>query len=79
MSSVSDPGGKSPVREVAPRRLSDGADALTAARAGLSIVVPLYNEGAGLERLFFELTTSGASTPSTQSDSIHPELAGAPA
>src|SRR3954471_7011028 len=32
---------------------------------------------AGLERLFFELTTSGASTPSTQTDSIHPELAGA--
>ena len=36
-------------------------------------------EGAGLERLFFELTTSGASTPSTQTDSIHPELAGATA
>jgi hypothetical protein len=32
---------------------------------------------AGLERLFFELTTSGASTPSPQTDSIHPELAGA--
>jgi len=36
-------------------------------------------EGAGLERLFFELTTSGASTASTQTDSIHPELAGATA
>ena len=36
-------------------------------------------EGAGLERLFFELTTGGASTPSTQTDSIHPELAGATA
>src|SRR4051812_8745387 len=36
-------------------------------------------EGAGLERLFFELTTSGASTPSTQTDPIHPELRGAPA
>jgi hypothetical protein len=36
-------------------------------------------EGTGLERLFFELTTSGASTPSTQTDSIHPELAGATA
>ena len=34
---------------------------------------------AGLERLFFELTTSGASTPSTQTDSIHPELGGATA
>ena len=32
---------------------------------------------AGLERLFFDLTTSGESTPSTQTDSIHPELAGA--
>ena len=36
-------------------------------------------EGAGLERLFFELTTGGASPQSTHSDSIHPELAGAPA
>ena len=36
-------------------------------------------EGAGLERLFFELTTSGASAPSTKTDSIHPELAGATA
>src|SRR6188472_787906 len=34
---------------------------------------------AGLERLFFELTTSGASTPSPQTDSIRPELAGATA
>jgi ABC-2 type transport system ATP-binding protein len=35
-------------------------------------------EGAGLERLFFELTTSGASNaPSSQTDPIHPELAGA--
>ena len=33
-------------------------------------------EGAGLERLFFELTTSGASTPSTKTDSIHLELGG---
>ena len=36
-------------------------------------------EGAGLERLFFELTTSGASSPSTQTDSVHPELTGATA
>src|SRR5215212_101782 len=35
--------------------------------------------GAGLERLFFELTTSGASPQSPQTDSIHPELAGATA
>src|SRR5204863_6686997 len=33
-------------------------------------------EGAGLERLFFELTTSGASTRFTQTDPIHPELGG---
>ena len=52
MSNVSDPGGRSPVREVVPTRAShSAADALAAARAGLSIVVPLYNEAAGLERL----------------------------
>src|SRR3954463_10514795 len=32
-------------------------------------------EEAGLERLFFELTASGGSAPSTKTDSIHPELA----
>ena len=36
-------------------------------------------EDAGLERLFFKLTTPDANTPSTQTDSIHPELAGATA
>jgi hypothetical protein len=36
-------------------------------------------EDAGLERLFFELTAGGASTPSPQTDSIHPEPAGATA
>jgi hypothetical protein len=36
-------------------------------------------EGAGLERLFFELTASGASAPSTQADSIHLEPRGATA
>jgi ABC-2 type transport system ATP-binding protein len=34
-------------------------------------------EDAGLERLFFELTTPGGSTPSPTTHSIHPELAGA--
>jgi hypothetical protein len=34
---------------------------------------------AGLERLFFELTTGGASPQSPPTDSIHPELAGATA
>jgi hypothetical protein len=36
-------------------------------------------EDAGLERLFFELTTSTASTPSTQAGSIHPQFGGATA
>ena len=36
-------------------------------------------EDAGLERLFFELTAAGASAPSTTTDPIHPELAGATA
>ena len=34
---------------------------------------------AGLERLFFELTTAGGNAPSPETDSIHPELAGATA
>jgi ABC-2 type transport system ATP-binding protein len=33
-------------------------------------------EGAGLERLFLELTTAGAIASSPKSDAIHPELAG---
>jgi ABC-2 type transport system ATP-binding protein len=36
-------------------------------------------EDAGLERLFFELTTGGASPQSPQTESINPELAGATA
>jgi ABC-2 type transport system ATP-binding protein len=36
-------------------------------------------EDAGLERLFFELTTSGASAPPAKTDPIHPEPAGATA
>src|SRR3954471_9593516 len=36
-------------------------------------------DGAGLERLFFELTTSGGSAPSPKTDPIHVELAGATA
>ena len=36
-------------------------------------------QDAGLERLFFELTTSGESTPSPPTDSMHPELTGATA
>jgi ABC-2 type transport system ATP-binding protein len=53
------------------------------ARAALADGVVLRRlapaEDAGLERLFFELTASGASTPSRQIDSIHPELEGATA
>jgi glycosyltransferase involved in cell wall biosynthesis len=52
MNDASDPGAISPVRKAAPARVSPGAaDPRAAARAGLSIVVPLYNEAAGLERL----------------------------
>jgi ABC-2 type transport system ATP-binding protein len=36
-------------------------------------------EGAGLERLFFELTASGASAPPPRTDLTQPELAGATA
>ena len=36
-------------------------------------------EDAGLERLFFELTTNGGSAPSPTTDLIHTELAGATA
>jgi len=55
MSSVSNPGSRLPVREVTPTRAQGAPDALAAARAGLSIVVPLYNESAGLERLHSRL------------------------
>jgi polyisoprenyl-phosphate glycosyltransferase len=56
MSSASDPGSNSPVREFAPTRASRGVvDAAVAARAGLSIVIPLYNESASLERLHARL------------------------
>ena len=64
------------------RRLVE-AEPEVVARAAMADGVVLRRlapaEGAGLERLFFELTTGGASTPSTQTDSIHPELAGATA
>ena len=64
------------------RRLVE-AEPEVVARAAMSDGVALRRltpaEDAGLERLFFELTTGGASTPSPQTDSIHPELAGATA
>src|SRR6201991_2758304 len=64
------------------RRLVE-AEPDAVARAALADGVVLRRlapaEDAGLERLFFELTTSGASTPSRQIDSIHPELEGATA
>ena len=64
------------------RRLVD-AEPEVVARAAMADGVVLRRlgpaEGAGLERLFFELTTSGATTPSTQTDSIDPELQGATA
>ena len=64
------------------RRLVD-AEPEVVARAAMSDGVALRRltpaEDAGLERLFFELTTSGASTPSTRTDSIHHEPRGATA
>src|SRR4051794_35698327 len=36
-------------------------------------------DGAGLERLFFDLTAAGASAPSPKTDSVHLQLAGATA
>jgi hypothetical protein len=36
-------------------------------------------ENAGLERLFFELTSAGGAAPSPKTDPIHTELAGATA
>ena len=64
------------------RRLVE-AEPEVVARAAMADGVVLRRlapaEDAGLERLFFELTTSGASTPSPQTDSIHPELGGATA
>src|SRR5688572_28851755 len=64
------------------RRLVE-AEPEAIARAAMSDGVALRRltpaEDAGLERLFFELTTSGASTPSTRTDSIHLEPRGATA
>jgi len=64
------------------RRLVE-AEPEVVARAAMSDGVALRRltpaEDAGLERLFFELTTSGASTPSAGTDSIHLEPRGATA
>jgi ABC-2 type transport system ATP-binding protein len=64
------------------RRLVD-AEPEVVARAALAGGVVLHRlapaEGAGLERLFFELTASDAAAPSPSTHSIHPELAGATA
>src|SRR3954471_15541059 len=64
------------------RRLVE-AEPEVVARAAMADGVVLRRlapaEDAGLERLFFELTTGGASTQTPQTDSIHPELAGATA
>jgi len=64
------------------RRLVE-AEPDVVARAALAGGVVLHRlapaEGAGLERLFFELTTTGARASSPQTDPIHPELAGATA
>jgi ABC-2 type transport system ATP-binding protein len=64
------------------RRLVE-AEPEVVARAALVGGVVLHRlapaDGAGLERLFLELTASGASASSPQTDPIHPELAGATA
>ena len=63
------------------QRLVD-AEPEVVARAALAAGVVLHRlapaDGAGLERLFFELTASGTGARST-TESIHPELAGATA
>jgi ABC-2 type transport system ATP-binding protein len=53
------------------------ARAAMAAGVTLSRLAPA--DDAGLERLFFELTGSGGSAPSSKADSIHPEPSGATA
>jgi ABC-2 type transport system ATP-binding protein len=64
------------------RRLVEAEPAVVA-RAALDGGVVLHRlapaEGAGLERLFFELTASGPGASSPHTDPIHTELAGAPA
>jgi ABC-2 type transport system ATP-binding protein len=64
------------------RRLVE-AEPEVVARAAMADGVVLRRlapaEGAGLERLFFELTTPAAGTPSKRTDPIHPEPAGATA
>jgi hypothetical protein len=64
------------------RRLVD-AEPEVVARLAMANDLVLHRlepaDGAGLERLFFELTTSGGTAPSPKSDPIHAELAGATA
>ena len=64
------------------RRLVD-AEPEVVARLAMANDVVLHRldraEGAGLERLFLELTTSGGTAPSPKSDPIHAELSGATA
>jgi ABC-2 type transport system ATP-binding protein len=71
------------VRPVGGDRRLVGAEPEVVARLAMANDIVLRRlapaEDAGLERLFFELTTSGASAPSRKTDSIHPELAGATA
>jgi hypothetical protein len=64
------------------RRLVE-AEPEVVARAAMADGVVLHRivpaEEAGLERLFFELTTPGGGTPSPTTIPIHPEPAGATA
>ena len=63
MSSASDPTMAAPAREATLARPLRG----TAARAGLSIVVPLYNEAASLERLHARLVEVAQNLQKTRS------------
>ena len=74
--SAEPPGGRRPA---AGRGRARGRRPRGDVRPGVVLCRLAPAEDAGLERLFFELTTSGASTPSTRTDSIHLEPRGATA
>jgi polyisoprenyl-phosphate glycosyltransferase len=68
MKSAGDPQNLSRVREVTPGTAPHGTpDSALAARAGLSIVVPLFNEGAGLQRLHARLAEIAENLRETRS------------
>jgi polyisoprenyl-phosphate glycosyltransferase len=64
MNNADDSGNSTPVRAL---RAAAGTGGATAARAGLSIVVPLYNESAGLDRLHRRLVDVAQELRTTRS------------